>query len=247
MNRVSRQQPLALQPPPTRADALRQGFIDGDEWAEKRAHPSELSRIGFEFEVNKRLGRKTAFYYRGTRLGHEEFVLIIMPDLNEEELPAAAKDFWDDRLDVIIGFRRFGLDYLKAFAESALTAWLTIKESWEAVAYVRGVESGRLWATTKAEPEELERLRVENERHDSWYAGIRHSPDIDDAYQIAEIILAPEPCDDDECDRDFIRQFTLKFWGPIIGTNNQRITERRFVLGFVAGALGKEERIWSRF
>ena len=35
----------------------------------------------------------------------------------------------------------------------------------EAVAYVRGVEAGRLWASTNAEPEELERLRVENERH----------------------------------------------------------------------------------
>ena len=145
-----------------------------------------------------------------------------MPDLNEEELRRRQEDFWGDRLDVIIGFGRFGLDYLKAFAEAALTVWLTIKESWEAVAYARGVESGRLWATTKAEPEELERLRVENERQ-RLERGIRiYSPDIDDAYQIAEIILAPEPSDDDECDRDFTRQFTLKFWGPIIGTNNSQ-------------------------
>ena len=251
MPNVKQQRRLAPQASDRRVAAQRQGVIDGKEWAENRAHPSELSRLGYEFEVNKHMGRKTAFHYRGARPGHEEFVLLIMPDLNENELRAAAVDFWGDRLEVIHGFGRFGLDYLKAFAEAALSIWLTIQESWEAVAYVRGVEAGRLWASTKGQPEELERLRLENERHVSSYAGRIYFPDIDDSYRIAEIILAPEPCDDDECDRDSIRQFTLKFWGPIIGgpgeTNGHRITERRFVLGFVAGALGKEERIWSRF
>ena len=71
MNGARQQQSLALQSPAKRAAALRQGLIDGEEWAKKRAHPSELSRIGFEFEVNKRLGHKTAFYFRGTRPGHE--------------------------------------------------------------------------------------------------------------------------------------------------------------------------------
>lgn len=245
-------QPRRLAPrTSTRKEAAqRQGFIDGKEWAENRAHPSELSRIGFQFEVNKRLGYKAAFHFRGTRPGHDEFVLLIMPDLKENELREAAVDFWGDRLEVINGFGRFGLEYLKAFAEAALSVWLTIQESWEAVAYVRGVEAGQLWASTGADPEELGRLRVENERHVSWHAGRCYSPDIDDTYRVAEIILAPEPCDD-ECDRDLIRQFTMKFWGPIIGTsggtNDHRITERRFVLGFVAGALGKEDRIWSRF
>ena len=78
-----------------------------------------------------------------------------------------------------------------------------------------------------------------------------YSPDIDESYRIAEIILGPEPRGDDESDGDSARLFTLKFWGPIIGgsneTNAHRITERRFVLGFVAGALGKEEGIWERF
>ena len=46
-------------------------------------------------------------------------------------------------------------------------------------------------------------------RRSSWYARRIYFPDIDDSYRIAEIILAPESCgDDDECDRDSIRLFT---------------------------------------
>src|SRR4051794_34743659 len=75
-----------LRPRPNRSDAQRMGLIDGKEWAEKWAHPSELSRIGFEYEVNKRLGYNTAFRFRGRRPGEELFLQLIKPDLDEAEL-----------------------------------------------------------------------------------------------------------------------------------------------------------------
>ena len=145
--------------------AHRQGFIDGGKWAEYRARPSELNWIGFQFEVNKHLGYKTALHFRGTLPRDEQFVLLIVPDLKEKALREAAKNFWGDRMEAMYGFGRFGLDYLKGFAEAALSDWLAIRESWEAVAYVRGVETGRHWASTNAHPEKLERPCVENERH----------------------------------------------------------------------------------
>jgi hypothetical protein len=232
--------------------AQRQGVIDGKEWAEKRAHPSELSRVGLQYEINKRQGYGTAFRPRGRRPGHEEFVRLIRPDLDDEKLRDEARAFWGDRLEVINGFGRFGAHYIKEFADAAVCIWLAMKESWEAVAYVRGVEAGKLWSKTWASPEELARLRDENQRHSYIHGAKIYSPDLDDPYRIAEIILDPEPCDDDdEPDPDFARRLKMKFWGPIIGdpyeSNSHRIDERRFVLGFVAGALGKEEAIWAKF
>ena len=252
MKEGDERQCLGTRTPAGRAAAQRQGLIDGKEWAEKRAHPSELSRIGFEYEVNKRRGYNTAFRFRGRRPGDELFVWIIKPGLDEEELRDAAREFWGDRQRVIYGFGRFGLHYLKEFADAAVRVWLAIKESWEAVAYSRGVEAGKLWSKTQASPDELARLRSENQRHGNIHGTMIYFPDIDDPYRIAEIILDPELCDDDdESDSDFARQLKVKFWGPIIGepyaSNSHRIDERRFVLGFVAGALGKEEAIWAKF
>ena len=106
-------------------EAACQGFIDGREWAEKRAHPSELSRIGFQFEGQQTLGIQDRGSLSGTRPGEELFVQIIKPDLDEVELRDATRSFWGDRLEIINGFGRFGLEYLKAFAEAALSVWLT--------------------------------------------------------------------------------------------------------------------------
>ena len=252
MQRVKPKRRLAPHPAAGKEDALRRGINDGLEWAEHRAHPSELSLIGLPYEISKSSGWKIDFRDRGARPSHEQFLLLIKPSLHDEDIQAEAENLWGSRLETIKGFGRFSHHYLKAFADAALSVWLTIRESWEAVAYVRGVEAGRLWASTAAKSEELERLRLENQGHARWHGGRIYFPDIDDPLKIAEIILPPEPCDDDdEWDEDADNLFTMRFWGPIlggaIGTNIHRIREPRFVLGFVAGALGKEQELWRKF
>ena len=105
---------------------------------------------------------------------------MIRPHLDEKELLEAAREFWGDRQEVIDGFGRFGLHYLKEFSDAALCVWLAIKESWESVAYVRGAEAGKHWSNNDATPEELERLLTANMTNESGYRGKIYWPNLDD-------------------------------------------------------------------
>jgi voltage-gated potassium channel Kch len=252
MQRTSRRKPQPVQPKSTQGDAIRQGLIDGRQWAETQAHPAELSQIGYWFEVNCRRGKGTSFRYRGRFTGEQEFLAMIRPQLDEQELPQAARDFWGDRHEVIVGFGRFGLHYLKEFSDAALTVWLSIKESWQSVSYARGVEAGQRWSRNDATPEELKLLITANMANGSGYRGKIYWPNIDDPYRIAEAVLAPEPDGNEEdYDPEERTRLVKKFWEPIIGQpfeiHRFKLLERRFVIGFMDGALDKTDIIWSRF
>jgi hypothetical protein len=238
--------------PTNRADAQRQGTIDGKEWAETKAHHSELSQIGYWYRVNRHLRIGTSFHYRGPLTGAQGFVEMIRPYLDDKELRDAAREFWSDRQEVIDGFGPFGLHYLKEFSDAALCVWLPNEESWEAVTYTRGVEAGQRWSKTNAAPEELERLRRGNEAHWRAYGGRLCVPKFDDPYEIAKTALAPEPYGDDEDDDPEVKaRLKKRFWEPIIGQpyelHRYKISERRFIIGFVDGALDKTDQIWSKF
>lgn len=116
MDRPSRRRKPSSRSSANRADAERQGAIDGEEWAKKQAHPSELRLIGLQFEVNRRRGYASAFRRRGSYPGPVEFMTLIRPNLDGDELRDEAKTFWGDRLEVIKSFGRFGFHYLKEFA-----------------------------------------------------------------------------------------------------------------------------------
>ncbi len=252
MPRAKLQRPPTNRPKIRRVDAQRQGRIDGKQWAETQAHPSELSQIGYWYAVNCHMGIGTSFRYRGSHTGDLEFVAMIRPYLDDRELRDAASEFWGDRSEVINGFGRFGLHYLKEFSDAALSVWLAIKESWEAVTYARGVEAGQLWSRTIAAPGERERLRCGNEAHGREYGGRLCLPNLDDPYRIAETVLAPEPDgDDDAYDPEEVTRLKKKFWEPIIGQpyelHRYKISEKRFIIGFMDGALDKADKVWSRF
>lgn len=94
------------------------------------------------------------------------------------------------------------------------------------MAYLRGVEAGRLWSKTQATSEELARLHDEYQLQICGYASKIYYSDLYTACRIADIIQDPEFCDDNaQYDPDSVKRYIMEFWGSIIGSRtNQTAT-----------------------